>query len=76
MISHGSIRVYTRGAFKKGHISVIHYIQILLDIGKENVYVLELKPGSVDENEAAELIARAAAGAGLSLTIHPRGASI
>ncbi|MGD9976094.1 MAG: molybdopterin-binding protein, partial [Desulfatirhabdiaceae bacterium] len=55
-------------AFKKGHCIGAQDIQILLDIGKENIYVLDIKPGSIHENEAAERIARAAAGPGLRMT--------
>ncbi len=55
-------------AFKKGHIIRPEDIEELLKIGKENVYVLELQEGSLHENEAAQRIARAAAGQGLDLT--------
>lgn len=55
-------------AFKKGYCIGAQDIQILLDIGKEQIYVLDIKPGSIHENEAAERIARAAAGPGLRLT--------
>ena len=55
-------------AFKKGHVVTPEDIPQLLNIGKEHVYVLHLENGQVHENEAAERIARAAAGQGLTLS--------
>jgi len=55
-------------AFKKGYIIKPDDIPELLKIGKEHVYVLELEQGFVHENEAAQRIARAAAGRGIELT--------
>ncbi len=60
--------VHKGPVFKKGHCIEGNDIQILLDIGKEHIFVLDLKPDSIHENEAAERIARAAAGPGLKLT--------
>ena len=54
--------------FKKGHIITEEDIPALLDIGKEHIYALELGPGIVHENEAAERLARAAMGPGITLT--------
>jgi molybdenum cofactor synthesis domain-containing protein len=55
-------------AFRKGHIVRAEDLPVLLDIGKEHLYVLELKAGMVHENDAARRIAAAAAGPGLKLT--------
>lgn len=55
-------------AFRKGHIVREEDLPVLLDIGKEHLYVLELKPGMVHEDDAAQRIAAAAAGPGLKLT--------
>ncbi len=55
-------------AFKKGHLITAEDVPDLLEIGKEHIYVLEMPPGIIHENEAAERIARAAAGRGLVLT--------
>ena len=55
-------------AFKKGHVITEADIPLLLEIGKEHVYALELDPGMVHENEAAGRIASAAAGPGLRLS--------
>lgn len=55
-------------AFKKGHIVKEEDIPRLLDMGKENLYVLDLKDGKLHENEAANRIAKAAAGPGIILS--------
>ncbi len=55
-------------AFKKGHIVQFEDIPKLLNIGKENLYVWDMKEGLVHENDAAIRMARAAAGAGIKLT--------
>ncbi len=54
-------------AFKKGHIIQPDDVPELLKIGKEHVYVLDLKEGFLHENDAAERIAQAAAGRGIEL---------
>ncbi|WP_066633486.1 molybdopterin-binding protein [Desulfolucanica intricata] len=54
--------------FKKGHIVQPEDISKLLDIGKENLYVWEVREGILHENEAAARMAKAAAGSGLILT--------
>ncbi len=54
-------------AFKKGHIVQPDDVPELLKIGKEHVYVLDLKEGFLHENDAAERIAQAAAGRGIEL---------
>jgi Probable molybdopterin binding domain len=55
-------------AFKRGHIIQENEINEFLDIGKEHVYVIDLSPGFVHEDEAAKRIASAAAGPGIRLT--------
>jgi len=40
--------------FRKGHIVTEEDIPVLLSMGKENLYVWEMKPGILHENEAAE----------------------
>jgi len=55
-------------AFRKGHIIRAEDIPSLLDIGKEHLYVLDLEPGSVHEDEAARRISRAAGGPGIRFT--------
>lgn len=55
-------------AFRRGHIIQAEEIDSFLDIGKANVYVIDLKDGFVHEDEAAQRITAAAAGPGLRMT--------
>lgn len=55
-------------AFKKGHVVQEGDVEVLLKMGKENLYVWEVADGFVHENEAARRIAIAAAGPGIRLT--------
>jgi Probable molybdopterin binding domain len=49
-------------AFKKGHIIREEDIPALLDIGKETIFALDIPPGRLHENDAAERLARALGG--------------
>ena len=55
-------------AFKKGHIIQQEDIPKLLDLGKRQIFVWELREGFVHENDAAMRMAAAAAGPGISLS--------
>lgn len=55
-------------AFKKGHIVTEEDVPELLKLGKDHLYVWEIKPGFVHENEAGLRIAKTIKGGGLSLT--------
>lgn len=55
-------------AFKKGHIIKEEDIERLLRIGKENIYVFNLKDGEIHENEAAIRLAKMFAGPGISFS--------
>ncbi len=55
-------------AFRKGHIVQPDDIPRLLDMGKERLYVWETGKGLLHENDAAQRIARAAAGQGIIRT--------
>lgn len=55
-------------AFKKGHIIQEEDIPRLLNMGKENIYVFEMKRNEIHENEAAVRMAEAARGKGIILT--------
>ena len=55
-------------AFRKGHVIEEKDIPQLLNLGKEHVWVLELSPGEVHEEEAAVRIAKAVSGPGLEWT--------
>ena len=45
---------YKDARFRKGHVVTEEDIPILLSMGKENLYVWEMVPGMVHENDAAE----------------------
>ena len=55
-------------AFKKGHVVEPTDIERLLNLGKENLFVLTVKPGILHEDDAAVRIAQAAAGPGLRIS--------
>ena len=55
-------------AFKKGHIIKKEDIPKLLNMGKNNIFILELKEGMLHENEAAIIMAKAGAGEGIFIT--------
>ena len=45
---------YKDARFRKGHIVQPEDIPVLLSMGKEHLYVWEMVPGMVHENDAAE----------------------
>ena len=49
--------VYKGARFRKGHVVTEEDIPILLSMGKEHLYVWEMTPGMVHENDAAERMA-------------------
>jgi len=53
--------------FRKGHVIREEDISVLLNMGKEHIYVWDQKPGLIHENEAAERLAHAVSGSGLIL---------
>jgi molybdenum cofactor synthesis domain-containing protein len=54
--------------FRKGHIVRQEDIPVLLDVGKEHLYVFEPPDGYVHEDEAARRLALATAGANINLS--------
>jgi hypothetical protein len=52
-------------AFKKGHVIQPEDIEHLRRLGKEHIFVLQLTPEEIHENEAALLLADALAGSGV-----------
>jgi len=48
--------------FKKGHIIKKEDIEILKNLGKENIYVFELADDEIHEDDAAKLLSKAIAG--------------
>lgn len=55
-------------AFRKGHVIEAEDIPVLLRLGKEHIYVWDLAEGLLHEDDAAERIAAAIAGPGVTLT--------
>ncbi len=55
-------------AFKKGHIVREEDIEHLRRIGKEHLYILEIKDNEMHENDAADAMANALAGEGVRLS--------
>ena len=49
--------VYKGPRFRKGHVVQPEDIPVLLSMGKEHLYVWEMTPGMVHENDAAERLA-------------------
>ena len=49
--------VYKGARFRKGHVVTEEDIPVLLSMGKEHLYVWEMTPGMVHENDAAERLA-------------------
>ena len=47
---------YKDARFRKGHVVTEEDIPVLLSMGKEHLYVWEMMPGMVHENDAAEIL--------------------
>lgn len=60
-------------AFRRGHIVREEDIPLLLDIGKEHLYVYDPRDGYVHEDDAAGRIAAAAIGPGIALSAPVEG---
>ena len=58
-------------AFKKGHIIREADVPHLKRVGKEHLYVLQLEPGEIHEDDAALRLANALAGNGVVFDPHP-----
>jgi molybdenum cofactor synthesis domain-containing protein len=58
-------------AFKKGHIIRKEDVEHLKRLGKEHIYILQLGPEEIHENEAAEILAEALSGPGSLLSAEP-----
>jgi len=70
ILSHDMTKIipgkFKGAAFRKGHCLVPEDIPELLQMGKDAIYVLELEPDEVHEDEAGTRLGRAAAGAGVT----------
>ena len=58
-------------AFRKGHIIRPEDVEHLKRLGKERIYVLNLGPDEIHENEAAQALADALAGPGVTVSGEP-----
>ncbi len=71
VLSHDITRIvpgqFKGVGFKKGHVIRPEDIPALLDLGKESVFVLEIQPGILHENDAAYRLANALIGENLAL---------
>ena len=56
---------YKDARFRKGHVVQPEDIPVLLSMGKENLYVWEMTPGMVHENDAAERLCKLCRGANM-----------
>jgi molybdopterin biosynthesis enzyme len=55
-------------AFRRGHVVRSEDIAKLLDVGKRHLYVMDLEPDEIHEEDAAKRLAKAAAGSHLRFT--------
>lgn len=62
---------YKGARFKKGHIVTEQDVPVMLSMGKENLFVLELEENDIHEDKAGMRIASAAAGKNIRL--NPKG---
>jgi hypothetical protein len=63
--------LYKGPAFKKGHIITEEDLPHLRRLGKEHLYVLQIEPGELHEDDAALRLASALAGEGVIFDPHP-----
>lgn len=68
ILGHNMAGADGRRLFRKGHPLTATDVSTLLAMGRSVVYVAELEPGDVGENEAARRVATAVTGVGLSFT--------
>jgi molybdenum cofactor synthesis domain-containing protein len=59
---------YKGARFKKGYIIEKKDIPVLKDMGKESIYIIELEPDDLHEDEAAMRITKAVCGKGLNFS--------
>jgi len=55
-------------AFRKGHVIRPEDVPHLKRLGKDHIYVLEMEPDEIHEDEAALRLARAVAGEGVTFS--------
>ncbi len=60
--------VFKGAIFKKGHCIRPEDVEILLSLGKQHIYALELEAGELHEDDAGKVLAQALAGPGLEIS--------
>ncbi len=73
LLAHNLPRPDGHGFFRKGKLLAEEDVQTLCAQGHRSVYVAEIEPGDVDENQAARRVAQAAAGEGLLMRTSSEG---
>lgn len=72
VLAHDLTRIipgeFKGAAFKKGYIIRQEDVEVLKDMGKYHIYMLDMGPGQIHENEAAIRLGQAASGIGIKLT--------
>ncbi len=63
-------------AFKKGHIIQAEDIEHLKRLGKDHIYVIEMEPQQIHEDEAAKIMAEALTGPGTRISNEPKEGKI
>jgi molybdenum cofactor cytidylyltransferase len=73
LLAHNLPRPDGHGFLRKGKLLAEEDVQKLCAQGHRSIYVAEIEPGDVDENQAARRVAQAAAGDGLLLRASSEG---
>jgi len=72
-ITEINTRTHYKGSrFRRGHVITEEDIPKLLDLGKENIYVLDISEDQMHEDDAAIRLAGALAGANVGFLPKPR----
>jgi molybdenum cofactor cytidylyltransferase len=67
LLAHNLPRPDGRGFFRKGKLLGVEDVQMLSTGGHRWIYVAEIEPGDIEENQAALRVAQVAVGAGLRI---------
>lgn len=62
---------YKGACFRRGHVITAADVEKLLDLGKEHLYILEIREDQMHENDAAQLMAAAISGANTVFSPEP-----
>jgi hypothetical protein len=73
LLAHNLPRPDGRGFFRKGKLLRMEDVQLLSTQGHRSIYVAEIEPGDVEENQAALKVAQMAVGEGLRIRSSSQG---